>query len=120
MSRTLADLRHGTGRGVALARESDAGRRAASLYGSTLVTAALGFGYWAVAARLADDASAVGAAGAAIATMQLVGTLATLGLGSLIIARHARRWRLGFALVGAALRITTAAAWSAASSSGWS
>lgn len=57
---------------------------AGSLFGTTVVTSALGFVYWWAAARLADPAM-VGYATAAINAMQLAGTIGMLGLGSMLI-----------------------------------
>ncbi|HEX5742203.1 MAG TPA: hypothetical protein VFY17_11720 [Pilimelia sp.] len=88
------------------ARSSQVLRGAAALYGSTVVTAALGFAYWAVAARLALPAE-VGAAAAAIAAMQLVGSTCTLGLGSLLIAELGRDRSARFRLVSAALAVSS-------------
>ena len=63
---------------------------AASLLGSTLVTAGLGFVYWAVAARTFSAAS-VGYGSAAISLMTLLGTVGMLGLGTLLIGELGRR-----------------------------
>ncbi|QOC90137.1 lipopolysaccharide biosynthesis protein [Micromonospora craniellae] len=93
----------------ALVRDSSMLRSAAALYGSTVVTAGLGFAFWAVAARLASPAE-VGSAAAAISAMQLIGSFCTFGLGSLLIAELARRpasvpWRL----VSASLAVSATA-----------
>ena len=71
---------------------------ASSLFGATIVTSALGFVFWAVAARLAPVA-AVGSASAAISLMQLLGSLGTLGLGTLLIGELAARRTPAFPLV---------------------
>ena len=57
-----------------------------ALMATTAVTAALGFVFWGVAARMAPPA-AVGAAAAAVAAMGLLGTVGAFGLGTLLIAR---------------------------------
>jgi O-antigen/teichoic acid export membrane protein len=58
---------------------------AASLYGTTIVTSGLGYGYWFIAARLAP-ASSVGIASAAVSASQLIALVCVLGLSTLIIA----------------------------------
>lgn len=63
---------------------------AASLCSTTVVTAALGFVFWAVAAHLAT-ADEVGGASAVISAMQLIGTFGTVGLNTLLIAEGGRR-----------------------------
>ena len=72
-----------------LTRPSTVVLGASSLFGATVVTSALGFAFWAVAARLAPVAE-VGGASAAIALMQLLGSLGTLGLGTLLIGELAK------------------------------
>lgn len=57
---------------------------AGSLFGTTVVTSVLGFVYWWVAAKMADQ-EMVGYATASINAMQLVGTIGMLGLGSMLI-----------------------------------
>jgi O-antigen/teichoic acid export membrane protein len=81
---------------------------AASLYGTTIVTSGLGYGYWFFAARLAPVAS-VGIASAAVSAAQLISLVCVLGLSTLIIAElssekeHARSLILTAAvIVGAA------------------
>jgi O-antigen/teichoic acid export membrane protein len=88
-----------------LLRSSSVLRSAAALYGSTAVTAGLGFAFWAVAARL-TSASDVGAAAAAISTMQLLGSFCTLGLGSLLISELARRPQSATRMVSASLLVS--------------
>jgi len=61
---------------------------AASLFGSTMITSALGFGYWVIAARLFPIHS-VGIASAAVSAMQLLATLGIFGLGTLMIGELA-------------------------------
>lgn len=58
----------------------------ASLVGTQALTSILGLAFWTLAARnfVATD---VGVAGAAIAMMMLLGSLGSLGLGTLLIAR---------------------------------
>lgn len=70
-------------------------RNAASLYGVTIVTSALGFIYWLVAARMVP-ASSVGIAFAVQSAAQLLAFFCVLGLSTLLIGelssdrRHAR------------------------------
>jgi O-antigen/teichoic acid export membrane protein len=64
---------------------------ASALIGTTLVTSGLGYLYWSVAARHFSPAE-VGLAAAAVSSMALLGTIAVLGLGTLLIGelpRHA-------------------------------
>ena len=81
---------------------------ASSLFGTTLVTSVLGFAFWAVAARVAT-AEAVGGASAAISVMQLLGSLGTLGLGTLLIGELGRRPSAAVPLVVAGLRVAAVA-----------
>jgi O-antigen/teichoic acid export membrane protein len=61
---------------------------AGSLFGSTMITSALGFGYWVVASRLFPIHS-VGIAAAAVSAMQLLATFGIFGLGTLMIGELA-------------------------------
>ena len=58
----------------------------ASLVGTQAATSVLGLGFWALGARF-FSAGDVGVAGAAVAMMMLLGSLGSLGLGTLLIAR---------------------------------
>lgn len=60
-------------------------RSAVALASTSVVTAGLGFVYWAFAARVFPAAN-VGEASTAIAAMNLIAPLALLGLGTLLIA----------------------------------
>jgi O-antigen/teichoic acid export membrane protein len=60
-------------------------RSAASLASTTVITAGLGFVYWALAARMFHAAS-VGEASTAVAAMSLIAPLTLLGLGTLLIS----------------------------------
>ncbi|WP_313673872.1 hypothetical protein [Mycolicibacterium sp.] len=60
-------------------------RSAASLASTTVITAGLGFLYWALAARVFPAAS-VGEASTAVAAMSLIAPLTLLGFGTLLIA----------------------------------
>ena len=60
-------------------------RSAATLASTSVVTAGLGFVYWAVAAR-SFPATAVGEASTAIAAMNLIAPLTLLGLGTLLVS----------------------------------
>jgi len=75
---------------------------AASLVSTTAVTSVLGFAYWWVAARLFPP-DAVGLASAAISAMTLLGTVCTLGLGTLLIGELPRQPGKAVSLIGAAL-----------------
>jgi O-antigen/teichoic acid export membrane protein len=61
-------------------------RSAASLASTTMVTAGLGFVFWAVAAR-AFPASTVGESSTAISAMGLLAPLSVLGFGTLVMVR---------------------------------
>jgi O-antigen/teichoic acid export membrane protein len=74
---------------------------ASSLVATTGVTSAMGFAYWALAARLFSQ-RAVGYGSAAISAMALLGTIGMFGLGTVLIGELPRR-RPRVGLVGAAL-----------------
>lgn len=87
---------------------------AAALCSTTVVTATLGFAFWALAARLAST-DVVGRAAAVISAMQFIGTFATLGMHTLLIAELPRRSaaemrRLVLTCVGAASAVGFVAA----------
>jgi O-antigen/teichoic acid export membrane protein len=82
-------------------RHQDLLSNAGTLLGTTGVTSALGFVYWAVAARLFSQ-EAVGYGSAAVSAMTLLGTIGMLGLGTLLIGELPRRSRRA-GLVSAAL-----------------
>jgi O-antigen/teichoic acid export membrane protein len=63
---------------------------ALTLFSTTLVTAGLGFVFWALAAHVTST-EVVGRASAVISAMQLIGTLATLGFHILLVAELPRR-----------------------------
>lgn len=65
-------------------------RTAAALCSTTVVTATLGFLFWAVAARVAS-AEVVGRSAAVVSAIEFIATLATLGLHTLLIAELPRR-----------------------------
>ncbi len=75
---------------------------AGSLVGTAAVTSLLGFAYWWVAAR-AFAPEVVGAGSAGVAAMQLLGTVATLGFGTLLIGELPRRGADAAALIATAL-----------------
>lgn len=60
-------------------------RSTTSLYASTIVTSALGFGFWSLAAHRLPSAQ-VGDASAVVSAMQLLAMLCVLGLNTLIIS----------------------------------
>jgi O-antigen/teichoic acid export membrane protein len=65
-------------------------RVAAALCSTTVLTAGLGFVFWAVAARLGTP-EIVGRSAAVISAMEFIATFATLGLHTLLIAELPRR-----------------------------
>jgi O-antigen/teichoic acid export membrane protein len=77
----------------------------ASLVGTTLVTSALGVLYWGLAARVFTP-SAVGLGSAAISAMTLIATVATLGLGTLLMGELAVRPRSAPHLLTTALLVS--------------
>jgi O-antigen/teichoic acid export membrane protein len=71
-------------------RHSDLLSNAGSLVATTGVASALGFLYWALAARLFTQ-QAVGYGSAAISAMTLLGTIGMFGLGTVLIGELPRR-----------------------------
>jgi O-antigen/teichoic acid export membrane protein len=65
-------------------------RNTVALVGTQVVTSALGFVYWWFAARR-FPASSVGLASAMVSAMTLLGTVGTLGLGTLLISELPRQ-----------------------------
>jgi O-antigen/teichoic acid export membrane protein len=63
---------------------------ALSLFSTTVVTAGLGFVFWALAAHITTP-EVVGRASAVISAMQLIATFGTLGVQTLLIAELPRR-----------------------------
>src|SRR5690242_16658174 len=74
---------------------------AGSLFGTTIVTSALGFVFWALAARLFNP-HAVGFGSAAISAITVLGTIGMFGLNTLLIGELPHRESKA-ALVSAAL-----------------
>lgn len=74
---------------------------AGALVATTGAASALGFAYWAVAARLFSQ-RAVGYGSAAVSAMTLLGTIGMLGLGTVLIGELPRR-QIRAGLVSAAL-----------------
>ena len=72
------------------ARHQDLLKNTGSLLATTGVTSALGFAYWAVAARLFSQQE-VGYAAAALSAMTLLGTIGMFGLGTVLIGELPRR-----------------------------
>jgi O-antigen/teichoic acid export membrane protein len=70
-------------------RHKDLLSNAGSLVSTACVTSALGFAYWAIAARLFDQ-QAVGYGAAAVSAMTLLGTIGMCGLGTVLIGELAR------------------------------
>src|SRR5438067_2531766 len=77
---------------------------ASSLVSSQLITSALGFVYWWLAARQFQPA-AVGLASAAISAMMLLGNASALGMGTLLVGELPRRPGKARALITAALLV---------------
>jgi O-antigen/teichoic acid export membrane protein len=80
---------------------------AGSMMSTVLVTALLGAAFWLVAARQFSHV-AVGVASAAVAAMTLLGYLATVGLGTLLMGELPRRDRHHRGLLNAALAVSGA------------
>jgi len=76
-----------------------------SLIGTTAITSGLGFVYWWLAARLFSQ-NDVGLASGAISAMQLIATMAILGMGSLLVGELAARPEGSGAAIAAALGVT--------------
>ena len=86
----------------ALLPHADLLTNAGSLFGSSVVTAALGFAFWWLAARTVPIAE-VGAASAAVSAMTFLGTAGMFGLGTLLIgAATAARTPISYVIVGMA------------------
>jgi O-antigen/teichoic acid export membrane protein len=90
-------------------RDGDLLTNSGSLMGSTIITAAMGFVYWWVAAR-AFSADAVGTASAAVSAMTLIGTLAMFGLGTMLISELPRMERDQWSLITTCLLVAGAIA----------
>jgi O-antigen/teichoic acid export membrane protein len=83
-------------------RNWDVLRNAGSLLATTGVTSAMGFVYWAVAARLFSQ-RVVGYGSATLSAALLLGTIGMFGLGTLLIGELPRRTLRRGSLVAAAL-----------------
>ncbi|GII23958.1 lipopolysaccharide biosynthesis protein [Planosporangium mesophilum] len=81
----------------AVRRNGDLLSNSGSLMATSVLTSAVGFAYWWVAAR-EFPASAVGSVSAAVSAMTLVGVLGMFGMGTLLLAElprmAERRWNL--------------------------
>ena len=77
-------------------------KNAGSMVGTTLVTSALGFAYWWLAARQFPP-EAVGLASAAVSAMMLLATISVLGLGTLLIGELPRHMDRQASLITTAL-----------------
>lgn len=82
---------------------------AATLAATSVLTAGLGFVYWAVAAR-AFPAAEVGESSTAISAMSLLAPLAMLGFGTLVMVRLPAMREGRSTLVSTAVTVTAAAA----------
>ena len=76
----------------AIGRHGDVLKNASSLLATTGVTSAMGFAYWAIAARLFSQ-RAVGYGSATISAVTLLGTISMFGLGTVLIGELPRRTR---------------------------
>ncbi|HEU5063723.1 MAG TPA: MATE family efflux transporter [Solirubrobacterales bacterium] len=90
-----------------IARNRTVLSNAGSMMGTVLVTAGLGAAFWLVAARQFSP-EAVGVASAAVAAMMLIGYLATVGFGTLLMGELPRLERGHRGLLNAALLISGA------------
>lgn len=89
----------------ALRRHGDLVKNASSLLATTGVTSAMGFAYWAIAARLFSQ-RAVGYGSATISAATLLGTIGMFGLGTVLIGELPRRQARRGGLVSAALLVS--------------
>jgi O-antigen/teichoic acid export membrane protein len=80
-----------------------------SLMAATVVTSALGFVYWWLAARTVS-AEAVGSASAAVSAMSLIGTLGMFGMGTMLLSELPRMRRRRANLISAAVLVSGVAA----------
>jgi O-antigen/teichoic acid export membrane protein len=80
-----------------------------SLMAATVVTSALGFVYWWLAARTVP-AEAVGSASATVSAMSLIGTLGMFGMGTLLLSELPRMRRRRANLISAAVLVSGVAA----------
>lgn len=94
--RSLATAVQGT-----IRQHGDVMKNASSLLATTGVTSAMGFAYWAIAARTFSQ-RAVGYGSATVSAVTLLGTIGMFGLGTVLIGELPRRARRG-GLVAAAL-----------------
>jgi O-antigen/teichoic acid export membrane protein len=85
----------------AIRQHGDVVKNASSLLATTGVTSAMGFAYWAIAARILSQ-RAVGYGSATISAVTLLGTIGMFGLGTVLIGELPQRTRRG-GLVAAAL-----------------
>jgi len=76
-----------------------------SMFGTAVVTALLGAAYWLVAARSFSE-TAVGIGSAAVSAMTLLGFLATVGLGTLLMGELPRLTEARRGLINAALAVS--------------
>lgn len=77
-------------------------RNAASLYGSTIVTSVLGFGFWILAAHVASPA-AVGSASAIQSASIFFATFCVFGMNTLVLSEVAHNDRVARSLIATAI-----------------
>jgi O-antigen/teichoic acid export membrane protein len=87
-------------------RNRDLLHNASNLIATTVVSAGLGFFYWAIGARLYTERS-VGFGSAAISAMMVLGLIGMFGFGTLLIGELSRRKEAVAGLVSAALITST-------------
>src|SRR5450631_186187 len=73
-------------------------RNAATLYGTTVVTSAVGFVYWFIAARLVSE-RAIGIASAIQSAAQFLSLFCVLGLNTLVVSELSKDKTQGRALI---------------------
>jgi O-antigen/teichoic acid export membrane protein len=93
--------------GEAIAANRELFGNAASMVGTTLVTSLLGVTFWWLAAREFTQAD-VGVGGAAVSAMTLIGFIATVGLGTLLMGELPRMGARHRALINASLVVSGA------------
>ena len=81
---------------------------AMSLFGTTVITSASGFGFWWVAAHM-FSARAIGSGSAAVSALQLLAEAGMVGLGTLLIGELSKRSQERRELLSTALAVSTTA-----------
>ncbi len=97
------------GRGVSLSAYATVARNATSLYGTTLVTSLLGFGFWWLASQQLSPQE-VGQGSALISGVQLLSMASVMGLATLSISELSRDTSRAQTLLTTALTVCIGAA----------